>query len=388
MQQATGACSGRGRCCRRACEQQLQFEERRVTPPPPPPFSQNVLYTKLLQPAFKLPLIAISHTFFVPRARCKPAEALGEEADGTHSPAEIFSSIHDFVKELDADLIRKAARLKVSPDGFSSYSQIADTINDQKVDYKSLYFKWLWQQHLLSRLFKSVKEASPELDAPAVQLPWWSCVELKYKSGLAKDAERDDTMAMAQRLADVINGKPSAQPKVSEARRHANMQGYEIKITGCFFGTAKAAVKQLTEYLCVIQKKKSNMPGYQRPDINVFDLVPDDDGADSTVPTSHRLSWRKRLEAPIRPLQSVHLTRANMNALCNDLKAFLGKKDRLQSMSLKWRRGYLLHGPPGNGKTTFIRAVANQLGCDIFNLSVSDPNINDGNWRALLEPVS
>ena len=77
-----------------------------------------------------------------------------------------------------------------------------------------------------------------------------------------------------------------------------------------------------------------------------------------------------------------------MNALCNDLKAFLGKKDRLQSMSLKWRRGYLLHGPPGNGKTTFIRAVANQLGCDIFNLSVSDPNINDGNWRALLEPVS
>jgi len=140
--------------------------------------------------------------------------------------------------------------------------------------------------------------------------------------------------------------------------------------------------------LSMLQKKKTNMPGYRRPDIAVFDLFKEDDYSESTIPTQASSCWRKPMEAPIRPLHSVQIPAPALNALCHDLKTFLASKDRLESVGLKWRRGYLLHGPPGNGKSSFIRAVANELGCDIFNLSVSDPAINDGNWRALLEPMA
>ena len=59
---------------------------------------QNVLYTNFLQPAFKFPSFAISHTFQFPRVRSKAAE---EPVDALQNPFEIVNSIHDFIRELD-----------------------------------------------------------------------------------------------------------------------------------------------------------------------------------------------------------------------------------------------------------------------------------------------
>ena len=131
------------------------------------------------------------------------------------------------------------------------------------------------------------------------------------------------------------------------------------------------------------------MPGYRRPDISLFDLsVSDYDYSLDSIPINALLCWEKRMEKPIRSLDSVHISRGLRMELVHDLKTFSGKKDICERRGLLWRRCYLLHGLPGNGKTSFIRAVANELGCDIFNLSVSHAGINDSNWRAVLEPLA
>jgi hypothetical protein len=341
---------------------------------------QNVLYFKFIEPVFKLPSIAIVHTFRFPGLRSKPHDEPAEQ-----NSLDFLANLKSFISELDPDLVRKAARLKASDSSFSSVHQIAE-IQSSKFSYKSLYLKWMWRQDLLASLLKSVKEsATPGQSAREIHIPWWCIIELKLKSEEDEGSVRDE---MANRLADIISGRPSAASVSSKSARKKQCAGYEIKIIGCFVNTAKLIVQELIDAVSILQKKKTSSQGYRRPDISVFDLVKEDDFAESTIPTQALSCWRKRTEAPIRPLHSVQIPRSAMNALCHDLKTFLASKDRLESMGLKWRRGYLLHGPPGNGKSSFIRAVANELGCDIFNLCVSDPAINDGNWRTLLEPLS
>uniref|UniRef100_J3ND44 AAA+ ATPase domain-containing protein n=1 Tax=Oryza brachyantha TaxID=4533 RepID=J3ND44_ORYBR len=59
------------------------------------------------------------------------------------------------------------------------------------------------------------------------------------------------------------------------------------------------------------------------------------------------------------------------DAVVDDLMAFRDSKDYYAKVGKPWKRGYLLHGPPGTGKSTMIAAMANFLDYDVYDLELT-----------------
>jgi chaperone BCS1 len=54
---------------------------------------------------------------------------------------------------------------------------------------------------------------------------------------------------------------------------------------------------------------------------------------------------------------------------------------------IPYRRGYLLHGPPGSGKSSFIQALAGSLEYNICVMSLSERGLTDDKLNHLLANV-
>lgn len=57
---------------------------------------------------------------------------------------------------------------------------------------------------------------------------------------------------------------------------------------------------------------------------------------------------------------------------------------RYVSRGVPYRRGYLFHGPPGTGKSSFISALAGHFGYSICMLSLSERTLDDDRLAHLL----
>ncbi|KAG8050053.1 hypothetical protein GUJ93_ZPchr0009g2094 [Zizania palustris] len=69
--------------------------------------------------------------------------------------------------------------------------------------------------------------------------------------------------------------------------------------------------------------------------------------------------------------------------LLADLTAFADGREFYRRTGRPWKRGYLLHGPPGSGKSSLIAAMANHLRYDVFDLELTRVTTN-ADLRALL----
>ncbi|KAL0926027.1 hypothetical protein M5K25_004408 [Dendrobium thyrsiflorum] len=67
-----------------------------------------------------------------------------------------------------------------------------------------------------------------------------------------------------------------------------------------------------------------------------------------------------------------------------DLTRFIQRKEYYKKIGKAWKRGYLLFGPPGTGKSTMIGAMANYLKFDIYDLNLGEVRMNSGLKRLLV----
>ncbi|KAJ8695306.1 hypothetical protein PTI98_007912 [Pleurotus ostreatus] len=96
-------------------------------------------------------------------------------------------------------------------------------------------------------------------------------------------------------------------------------------------------------------------------------------------------SWRHVASRPKRPLKSIVLDPGIKDLLVEDAKDFLGSKPWYHERGIPFRRGYLLYGAPGSGKTSIIHSLAGELGLDVYIISLSRSGLDDS---ALNEIIS
>jgi len=85
-----------------------------------------------------------------------------------------------------------------------------------------------------------------------------------------------------------------------------------------------------------------------------------------------------------RPLASVVLPGNMREELLGDVRQFLNSQDYYLSLGVPYRRGYLLHGPPGCGKSSLVTALAGELRLAICVLSLSNRGLDDEALNNLL----
>ena len=95
--------------------------------------------------------------------------------------------------------------------------------------------------------------------------------------------------------------------------------------------------------------------------------------------------WVRHAESRARrPLQSVVLDGSMREDLVIDVSRFLGSQEYYTSLGVPYRRGYLLHGPPGCGKSSLVVAIAGELRLAICVLSLSNRSLDDDSLNSLL----
>ncbi|KAG5636482.1 hypothetical protein H0H81_007878 [Sphagnurus paluster] len=85
-----------------------------------------------------------------------------------------------------------------------------------------------------------------------------------------------------------------------------------------------------------------------------------------------------------RSMHSIVLEPGIKDILLEDARDFLRGKSWYAERGIPFRRGYLLHGAPGSGKTSMIHCMAGELGLDVYIISLSRAGIDDATLSELV----
>jgi SpoVK/Ycf46/Vps4 family AAA+-type ATPase len=79
------------------------------------------------------------------------------------------------------------------------------------------------------------------------------------------------------------------------------------------------------------------------------------------------------------------LDQSALSLLKNDFESFFERESWFREKQLPFRRGYLLHGPPGNGKTTAVRAMMSSRGLSAYTIRLFDRRKDDDDLDGLFD---
>ncbi|CAR29145.1 hypothetical protein ZYGR_0Z00660 [Zygosaccharomyces rouxii] len=105
----------------------------------------------------------------------------------------------------------------------------------------------------------------------------------------------------------------------------------------------------------------------------------------TVIYTSFGPEWRKFGQPKAkRALPSVILDKGISGGIVEDIRDFMKNGKWYSDRGIPYRRGYLLYGPPGSGKTSFIQALAGELDYNICILNLSEGHLTDDRLNHLM----
>ena len=97
--------------------------------------------------------------------------------------------------------------------------------------------------------------------------------------------------------------------------------------------------------------------------------------------------WSRLSQKPRRAMETVILDENVKTGIIRDIEEYTADRQFYGILGIPYRRGYLFHGPPGTGKTSFTMALAGLFGLDIYVVSLLDPNIADSELIGLFNTL-
>ncbi|OCH89263.1 P-loop containing nucleoside triphosphate hydrolase protein, partial [Obba rivulosa] len=109
-----------------------------------------------------------------------------------------------------------------------------------------------------------------------------------------------------------------------------------------------------------------------------------EEGLISIYTASTSNEWRHMASRPKRPMNSIILDPGVKDLLLDDARDFLNSKSWYADRGIPFRRGYLLYGAPGTGKTSIIQSLAGELELDVYIVSLSRMGLDDASLSELI----
>lgn len=95
--------------------------------------------------------------------------------------------------------------------------------------------------------------------------------------------------------------------------------------------------------------------------------------------------WAKLAGKKLRSLATVVLQDGIQEAFIRDIDHFFESRPYYEERGIPWRRGYLVSGPPGTGKTSFVLALAAHFKRTICVLNLGSVRSDDMLFSAMLD---